>query len=814
MTNESAFEDLMKYSRICLSMSGAWPSNKNKKLSKMLFLINITIITICVLIPQSIKLITVRDNFDLLTQTLSTAELPYLVVLTKMIVLYYNKKNMTTLYNYMVDHWKKNRSNKELKIMMENGEKGKKFAIFCIFLGHAAVVSRLIQWTFENLNNWNNQNHYKNFTLYVEAYYPYTWNYSPIFELTVVVELVALYLGMIAYTSTDGYFCQIVFHLSGEYLVLGLELIDIVNTFNVEKVDYEFDKKFRRIVDVHDHIRSCIAILESTFYLMFLVQLIANSIEFCVQGFLLVLLLFLYFQYVNDKNPTSMLIDVLFIIVFLICMIGNFYVYCYLGEQLQMQVNNFSNNLPCIYIGETGANRTGSFMFAERAYDCLWYQLPPQKAKYLLLLMQSGHKPVAITAGKFCVLNFVLFHNIIKTSMALHVLTTYTRLSLAWFGVWPSHTNKTLSTVLFFISITIITLTVVIPQGIKLIQVRDNFDHMTHIISVAEIPYLIALTKMSVLFYKKEKMTILYNNIVNHWKETRSNEEIKIMMKKGDEGKKIALLCMFLGHAAMIARLIQCIFENLSNWSSSDHYKNYTLFVEGYYPFTWNYSPVFEITYIIQLFGLYLGMVAYSGTDAFFSQIVLHLSGEYLILSIKLTDIVNTFKITKVDYKFDKKFGHIVDLHDHINSCITILENTFYLMFLVQLIGCSIQFCMQGFLLVLYINGKNSTSMLIDVIFILVFLTYMIGNFYVYCYLGEQLQIQSFAFAQRAYDCVWYHLPPQKAKCLLLLMQSGHKPVPITAGKFCVLNLLLFRSIIKTSMGYLSFLITTRQSSK
>ncbi|XP_051164865.1 uncharacterized protein LOC127283813 [Leptopilina boulardi] len=161
----------------------------------------------------------------------------------------------------------------------------------------------------------------------------------------------------------------------------------------------------------------------------------------------------------------------------------------------------------------------------------------------------------------------------------------------------------------------------------------------------------------------------------------------------------------------MIARLIQWIFENLNDWNNQHHFKNYTLYVEAYYPFVWNYSPVFEVTCIIEYFGTFLATVAYTGTDGFFSQIVLHLSGEYHILRLQLLRL-------------------------------------------------------------------------------------------------------SFAFAQTAYDCEWYHLPPQKVKGLLLLMQSGHKPVAITAGKFCVLNLILFGSIMKTSMGYLSCLITMRQTSK
>lgn len=90
--------------------------------------------------------------------------------------------------------------------------------------------------------------------------------------------------------------------------------------------------------------------------------------------------------------------------------------------------------------------------------------------------------------------------------VALEVLTKFSRISLAWFGAWPSHQNKALSKFLFFTSVIIMIFSVIIPQGIKLFLVRSNLDAISQIISTAELPYLVALTKMSVLFYNKESL--------------------------------------------------------------------------------------------------------------------------------------------------------------------------------------------------------------------------------------------------------------------------------------------------------------------
>lgn len=166
--------------------------------------------------------------------------------------------------------------------------------------------------------------------------------------------------------------------------------------------------------------------------------------------------------------------------------------------------------------------------------------------------------------------------------------------------------------------------------------------------------------------------------MIDHWRKNRTSDELRIMIKHGDRGKKIAQLCIFLGHATMIARLVQFIFENLSNWSSADHFKNYTLYVEAYYPYTWNYSPMFELTCIIEYFGTFLATVAYTGTDGFFSQIVLHFSGEYHILRLQLLDLVSNFNIKQVGSEFNEKFSHIVDVHEHINRLVNIKKLPFY----------------------------------------------------------------------------------------------------------------------------------------
>lgn len=170
--------------------------------------------------------------------------------------------------------------------------------------------------------------------------------------------------------------------------------------------------------------------------------------------------------------------------------------------------------------------------------------------------------------------------------------------------------------------------------------------------------------------------------MIDHWNKKRSNQESDIMFQSGQRGKNFSLFCMCLGHVSVNARLIQFIFENLSNWRNPNLYKNYTLYIEGYYPYTWNYSPIFEITSFTQYFGIFVGTIAYTGTDGFFSLIVLHLSGQYQILRLQLSDIVNEVGGRKSWTEFNERFSKIIFLHEHINRFLILLNYYFNIIIL------------------------------------------------------------------------------------------------------------------------------------
>lgn len=154
----------------------------------------------------------------------------------------------------MKDDWIRDKSNKELDIMITSGYKGKQFSLICIMMGHITVNSRLFQWILENVPNWKNPEQFKNFTLFADAYFPFTWNYTPTFELVCCFEYIGTICATFAYSGTDSFYCQVSFHLAAQFHILRLRLLDLVNNVDCKKLESEFDKEFGRIISVHYHI--------------------------------------------------------------------------------------------------------------------------------------------------------------------------------------------------------------------------------------------------------------------------------------------------------------------------------------------------------------------------------------------------------------------------------------------------------------------------------------------------------------------------------------------------------------------------------
>ncbi|XP_076621282.1 odorant receptor 4-like [Colletes latitarsis] len=92
--------------------------------------------------------------------------------------------------------------------------------------------------------------------------------------------------------------------------------------------------------------------------------------------------------------------------------------------------------------------------------------------------------------------------------------------------------------------------------------------------------------------------------------------------------------------------------------------------------------------------------------------------------------------------------------------------------------------------------------------FFVLFVSFIIVHMYIYCYIGEMLLFHSTGMNISAYNSNWFNVSPADARCLIFIMCRSTRPACLRAGKFGIFSLEMFSTILRTSMGYLSVLLS------
>ncbi|XP_043503443.1 odorant receptor 13a-like [Polistes fuscatus] len=280
------------------------------------------------------------------------------------------------------------------------------------------------------------------------------------------------------------------------------------------------------------------------------------------------------------------------------------------------------------------------------------------------------------------------------------------------------------------------------------------------------------------------------------WKEVSTKKEERKMMKLARFSRILATRATEISYALIAVYIVKrCL---------SMRNEGRLPFISSHFPFDYLTSPIFELTFVLQVIGAVYFTTVYTSVDTFLTMLILHVCGQ---LSRLQEDLINLNSNTREE--FQKKLGYIVRRHDHLNRFVDTIEEQFNIMLLVQMLGCTLQLCIECFQGLMLMAGEGEKMPLIEMFFFAFYVFYVLLQLYLYCYVGEKLWTESTEVARAAYECKWYDFLPHEAKSLILIIHRSRSPLRLTAGKFCTFNHELYSSVLKTSMGYLSVLRTT-----
>ncbi|XP_015181226.1 PREDICTED: odorant receptor 13a-like [Polistes dominula] len=519
---------------------------------------------------------------------------------------------------------------------------------------------------------------------------------------------------------------------------------------------------------------------------MLLMQMIGCTVQLCVQSYQAISALV-------DDDQGLLIVRLFFFAVYTTYVMLHIYLYCYVGQKL------FTEGTEMAYA----------------AYNCNWYNLSPNDAKCLTIIMSRAQISSRITAGKFCSFNHVLFSNILKTSMGylsvLYAMKTkdmesqhakvsyvdyicgWNRYSMKILGIWPNERkiNET-SSYLVLLPLSMMLLFINIPQTINLYFIWGDIDLIIENLSIGNMTVFIAILKTIIFWFSGGSIRILLTNMEKDRKETNAKNEVRRMMKIANICRRISIVCTLTYYMVIILFIILHLLLI--------RYIGRILIIRSYFPYNIQSTPNYELTIFAQILAACCTGGVYTSVDTFVATLVFHLCGQLNNLKHSLRDLYSN-DCNEIKLKIAK----IVKKHNSLNRFTKTIEQKFNGMLLLQMLGCSLQLCATCFQILMALAGKNGV-ILVQTTFLSAYLIYILLQIYLYCYIGEKLISESIGIFDAAYECKWYTLPPNEIKSLIIIMIRAKVPLHITAGKFCSFRYQLFCNILRTSMSYLSVL--------
>nr|XP_012221300.1 PREDICTED: putative odorant receptor 85d [Linepithema humile] len=150
----------------------------------------------------------------------------------------------------------------------------------------------------------------------------------------------------------------------------------------------------------------------------------------------------------------------------------------------------------------------------------------------------------------------------------------------------------------------------------------------------------------------------------------------------------------------------------------------------------------------------------------------------------------------------NQDFMKLTKRHCYLLNHIKLLTDAVNLVLLAQLLISGFLICLIGFQLILALKGGDLVMIAKTTMALMTFLLQL----FAYSVVGHYLKSQTENMAHSIYCCNWHCFSLKMMKNVLFIITRSQQSIPFTAGKFIIVNLETYMSILKTSFSYLSVL--------
>ncbi|XP_011156943.3 odorant receptor 43a [Solenopsis invicta] len=377
------------------------------------------------------------------------------------------------------------------------------------------------------------------------------------------------------------------------------------------------------------------------------------------------------------------------------------------------------------------------------------------------------------------------------------------RLGLEIIGLWPK--NDRMKSLWSRLHAGIILILLIFVSNVPMIfAIMHAWSDMVLVIDILHItlPLLTVPVKYIIMRTKRKVFLSIVDMMAEDWMAFKSNKERSVMIKRARTARLVVIIGYIFSIIAMSTVIIFPSFGiqviHISNLTENQK----PLPLEAYHFYDTNKSPQFELTYFLHSITIFFATIIYMSVDIFLLLVTLHICGQLENFKCRLVNLVSCTN-------FSKALNDVVSSHLRLIRFADNIENMYCAMMLIMVLHFGIVFCLSGFLFTLLLtNRKMNKTILAQVYYSIILLIMLLANTFIYCFAGELIMEECDGVYRATCDLEWYKLKARKARNIILLMIRLNHPLQITAGKIIPLTMATFCSIIKTSSGYISFLLT------
>ncbi|THK33244.1 putative odorant receptor 85e [Diachasma alloeum] len=382
----------------------------------------------------------------------------------------------------------------------------------------------------------------------------------------------------------------------------------------------------------------------------------------------------------------------------------------------------------------------------------------------------------------------------------------WNKFTLEIMGLWPRRKTTYFGRNRALIHAFVIFVVITIPRLVGAFFFRHEIDALIQCLGTY-LPFIIGIVKLITLHYRREVLAEFLETMESDWAVPLSGERLKVMLEMAIIGRRISI---FSGSMAYTANSIGIVVQKWYNLEAQqiqdpDPRLVTNLFWIVWLPYDTTNGINYAVSFVLQLYSSVYAALFYFIFDSFIVMLVLHLCGQLGGLQVSLRHLHET-DVHKVT--FQTKLRNIVRKHEKLVRLAGDLEESFNFVLLLQLLGCTLMFCFQGYGIIRLVTQGTLNLFQVGFAVTVVFATAV--HFFFCCWAGEFLVSQSVSVGYAVYNCEWYKLPHLEARSLILIGLSKLRPLELTAGKFSVLSFNLFLNVLKTSMSYLSMLLAVQ----